>query len=184
MANKRKDLEKQAEELGIKADARWSDETLQSKIDAKLAEPVGGPTPSINTDEPSQLKNNVDQVLQPTGDGGIAGGQLPPIGAKGNEPAEGLPTQAAKEYNAGLEEGRQANSRVDMRPDPAKKLVTMRLEKNYRPEGEYVVVGVPPAAVLAGTGTEGKLWAGTTVKLSEAEAKKVHAAKIATRDFD
>lgn len=180
MANKRKDLEKQADELGIKVDARWNDDTLQTKIDEKLTEPAGAPI----TEVPSQLKNNVDQILQPTGDGGIAGGELPPVGVKGNEPAEQAPTEAAKEYNAGIEDGRQANAKVDMRPDPAKKLVTMKLEKNYRPEGEFVVVGTPPAAVLAGTGTEGKLWAGTTVKLTEAEAKKVHAAKIATRDFD
>lgn len=145
---------------------------------------VGGAAPAVNTDEPSQLKNNIDQVLQPTGDGGIAGGELPPVGETGNEPAEQAPTQAAKEYNAALEEGRHANAKVDMRPDPAKKLVTMKLEKNYRPEGEHVVVGTPPAAVLAGTGTEGKLWAGTIVKLPEAEAKKLHQAKIATRDFD
>lgn len=32
------DLKKQAEELGIEVDQRWSDETLQKKIDAKLAE--------------------------------------------------------------------------------------------------------------------------------------------------
>jgi hypothetical protein len=159
-------------------------QNLGSKGDHDKDGKVGGAAPAVNTDEPSQLKNNIDQVLQPTGDGGIAGGELPPVGAAGNEPAEQAPTQAAKEYNAGIEEGRQANARVDMRPDPAKKLVTMKLEKNYRPEGEYVVVGTPPAAVLAGTGTEGKLWAGTTVKLTEEEAKKVHAAKIASRDFD
>lgn len=181
MANKRKDLEKQADELDIKVDARWSDDTLQAKIDDKLSAPDGG---APITEVPSQLKNNVDQILQPTGDGGIAGGELPPVGAKGNEPAEQAPTEAAKEYNAAIEEGQKANANVDMRPDPSKKLVTMKLEKNYRPEGEFVVVGTPPTAVLAGTGTEGKLWAGTTVKLTEAEAKKVHAAKIATRDFD
>lgn len=31
------DLKKQAEELGIEVDQRWSDETLQKKIDANLA---------------------------------------------------------------------------------------------------------------------------------------------------
>lgn len=163
---------------------RQSVQNLGSNGDHDKDGKVGGAAPAINTDEPSQLKNNIDQVLQPTGDGGIAGGELPPVGAAGNEPAEQAPTQAAKEYNAGIEEGRQANARVDMRPDPAKKLVTMKLEKNYRPAGEYVLVGTPPAAVLAGTGTEGKLWAGTTIKVTEEEAKKMHAAKIATRDFD
>lgn len=34
------DLKKQAEELGIKVDGRWSDERIQQEIDAKLAEPA------------------------------------------------------------------------------------------------------------------------------------------------
>lgn len=137
-----------------------SAQNFGSKGDHDKDGKVGGAAPAINTEEPSQLKNNIDQVLQPTGDGGIAGGELPPVGEAGNEPAEPAEVKAGK------------------------KMVTMKLDKNYRPEGEFEVVGTPPAAVLAGTGTDGKLWAGTTLKLTEAEAKKVHAAKIASRDFD
>ena len=35
-------LKKQAEDLGIKVDARWSDETIQRKIDEAKAAPFGG----------------------------------------------------------------------------------------------------------------------------------------------
>lgn len=37
------DLEKQAEELGIKVDGRWSDERLQQEIDKVLAAPKAKP---------------------------------------------------------------------------------------------------------------------------------------------
>jgi hypothetical protein len=37
------DLEKQAEELGIKVDKRWSEERLQKEIDAALAGPAPEP---------------------------------------------------------------------------------------------------------------------------------------------
>jgi hypothetical protein len=46
------DLKKQAEELGIKVDGRWSAEKLQEKIDERLAEePAPAPEPVEEPDE-------------------------------------------------------------------------------------------------------------------------------------
>jgi len=40
------DLEKQADELGIKVDGRWSEERLQQEIDKALSAPKGKPVPA------------------------------------------------------------------------------------------------------------------------------------------
>lgn len=45
--NQGEDLGSKAERLGIEVDQRWSDETLQKKIDAKLAEKPKGKTAAV-----------------------------------------------------------------------------------------------------------------------------------------
>lgn len=103
------------------------------------------------------------------------------------------------------------------------KLVAIKLERNYRPRGEYEVVGwdrpekavkrpdgktiiieeaafvtekyddelspdhgkVRPAPPpLSGTGTGGKIWAGTTIRLPVEEAKAVRKLGIGSYEID
>lgn len=103
------------------------------------------------------------------------------------------------------------------------KLVTIKLERNYRPRGTYEVVGwdrpeksikrpdgktivieeaafvtevhddelspdfgkVRPAPPpLSGTGTGGKIWAGTTIRLPVEEAKTVRKLGIGSYELD
>lgn len=90
-------------------------------------------------------------------------------------------------------------------------LIPVKLDRNYRPVGYYEVVGwdkpavfkkkfghekpvqieaaefikdekAPPA--VAGTGFVNKLWSGTTIRLTEPEAKNVVKAGIGARGFD
>lgn len=95
------------------------------------------------------------------------------------------------------------------KPDGAQ-MFSVKLARHYVPIGYYEVVGwdrpkiekkgaagqvvviqeaafiegekAPPA--IAGTGYESKVWAGTTIRLPEEEAKNVVKAGIATREFD
>jgi hypothetical protein len=95
------------------------------------------------------------------------------------------------------------------KPDDAV-MIAVKLEKNYAPIGYYETVGwdrpkiekkgpggvivviqeaafikdekAPPA--VAGTGYANKVWAGTTIKLPEEEAKHVDKVGIARRVFD
>lgn len=89
------------------------------------------------------------------------------------------------------------------------KMVTMKLERNYRPAGPYEIVGYlkeavtkknsagmivelekaefikgeakPPA--IAGTGYPGKLWAGTVINIGEAEGRNIRRIGIASLEF-
>lgn len=90
-------------------------------------------------------------------------------------------------------------------------LVSVKMEKNYRPKGYYEIGGwlkpavfkkkfghekpvmiepeeyvkderAPPS--VAGTGFANKIWAGTTLRLPEPEAREVVKAGIASRGFD
>ena len=90
------------------------------------------------------------------------------------------------------------------------KMVAMKLDRHYRPHGEYEVVGYLKKAVtkkfpdgqikvvepeefipgekcpppFPGVINESKIWAGTTIKLPEVEAKHIARLGIASRDFD
>lgn len=60
------DLKKQAEELGIKVDGRWSDERLQAEIDEMLAkDPVAVDEPSMVDDLPDGPAEPEVEVLAP-----------------------------------------------------------------------------------------------------------------------
>ncbi|MBX5206693.1 hypothetical protein [Rhizobium sp. NZLR11] len=64
------DLEKQAAELGIKVDKRWSDERLQQEIDKTLAAPAAG------QENPQEMKpaypvNPAQPVNEPAHDIGM-----------------------------------------------------------------------------------------------------------------
>jgi hypothetical protein len=89
-------------------------------------------------------------------------------------------------------------------------LVEMVLMKNYRPAGDFEIVGhsvkarlvknaagemieAEPARFVAGemapppfpgVSFAGKIWAGTTIRLERDEAKAVYEKKIAERGFD
>lgn len=95
-------------------------------------------------------------------------------------------------------------------PPPAPKMVTIKLTRNYRPGGEFEIVGhwkdeikvknaagqevvvqkrefipgetAPPR--LAGTGFADKIWAGTVIKVGKDEAKAIRAADIGTVEVD
>jgi hypothetical protein len=95
-------------------------------------------------------------------------------------------------------------------PPPAPARVTIKLNRNYRPGGDFEVLGywqdevkvknaagqevvvrprefikgevAPPK--LAGTGFANKLWAGTVIKVSKDEAKAIRAAEIGTVEVD
>lgn len=63
------DLEKQAEELGIKVDKRWSSERLQDEIDKALSAPK---VPTIKAEPTIPVKLlydrwNADEVREPAG---------------------------------------------------------------------------------------------------------------------
>jgi hypothetical protein len=90
------------------------------------------------------------------------------------------------------------------------KMIAMKLERHYRPLGDYEVVGylkpevkrklpsgefkvVEPEefiegeqapAPFPGVVSTGKVWASTTIRLPEAEAKNIMRLGIAARDFD
>ena len=90
------------------------------------------------------------------------------------------------------------------------KMLAMKLERHYRPTGDYEVVGymkpevkkkqpngdfkvVEPEEFIAGMQapapfpgvvSTGKVWASTTIKLPEAEAKNIMRLGIAARDFE
>lgn len=57
------DLLKQAEELGITVDARWSDETLQKKIDEALAKPAKDEKPAKAENKPKEAKEKLFPVV-------------------------------------------------------------------------------------------------------------------------
>lgn len=54
------DLKKQAAELGIKVDGRWSDERIQEEIDAKLAEPAPDPDGNLPDPDLQQQRDPLD----------------------------------------------------------------------------------------------------------------------------
>jgi len=56
------DLKKQAEELGIKVDKRWSDQRLQAEIDEKLAET---PEPAVEQPEIAPEAVELEPVVEP-----------------------------------------------------------------------------------------------------------------------
>jgi hypothetical protein len=62
-------------------------------------------------------------------------------------------------------------------------MITMKLLRNYRPLAGYEVVSAVGAS-YPGVGFPHKLWAGTVVRLPEGEAKALHKAGVAARDFD
>ena len=90
------------------------------------------------------------------------------------------------------------------------KMVAMKLERHYRPAGAHEVVGYTKPAVtkkmpngemkivepeeyivgeqcpppFAGVISTGKIWASTTIKVPEDEAKTMKRLGIAERDFD
>lgn len=90
------------------------------------------------------------------------------------------------------------------------KMLAMKLERHYRPRGDYEVVGYLKKAVskkfpdgtmkivepeefipgeqapapFPGVISTGKVWAQTTIKLPEDEAKSIAKLGIASRDFD
>ena len=94
-------------------------------------------------------------------------------------------------------------------PEPAVRLATVKLDRNYRPAGDYRVVGhnrpeikrkdatgrevviqtaefipdEPMPAAIAGTGFKDKLWAGTVIEVAEAEAKTIVKQKIGSLEF-
>lgn len=98
---------------------------------------------------------------------------------------------------------------VEDAPEPVK-MIAMKLERHYRPAKEFEVVGyhkpevkrkfpdgtmkvVEPAEFIKGEAapapfpgviSTGKIWAGTVIKLPEAEAKNIRNLGIASRDFD
>jgi hypothetical protein len=75
----------------------------------------------------------------------------------------------------------------DVQPEAAagagETMVAMKLLRNYRPLAGYEVVSAVGAS-YPGVGFPHKLWAGTVVRLPEGEAKALHKAGIAARDFD
>lgn len=94
-------------------------------------------------------------------------------------------------------------------PEPVK-MLAMKLERHYHPRGAYEVVGYLKEAVtkkfpdgqikivepeefipgeqapapFPGVISTGKVWAQTTIKLPEDEAKSIAKLGIASRDFD
>lgn len=56
------DLEKQAQELGIKVDGRWSEERLQEEIDKALAAPKAEQKPKVEKLFPIKLVRNYRPV--------------------------------------------------------------------------------------------------------------------------
>jgi hypothetical protein len=107
---------------------------------------------------------------------------------------------------------RQPTATADVEATPATevKMVAMKLERHYCPLGDYEVVGylkpevkrklpsgefkvIEPEefiegeqapAPFPGVVSTGKVWASTTIKLPEAEAKNIMRLGIAARDFD
>jgi hypothetical protein len=75
---------------------------------------------SAAAQQPSQNKNNIDQINQPTGHG-RAGGDLPPVGEPGNELAPNT-------------EG----------------MIGVVLNNNYAPEDRYTVISTPAGTAPAG----------------------------------
>lgn len=94
--------------------------------------------------------------------------------------------------------------------EPAVRLVAMKLLRHYRPIGDYEVVGYTKPAVskkmpggemkvvereeyipgeqhpapFPGVISTGKVWANTTIKVSEEEGKTMKRLGIAERDFE
>lgn len=63
------DLEKQAEELGIKVDKRWSEDRLQQEIDKALSEPKSTPAKAEPMIPVKLLYDrwNADEIREPAG---------------------------------------------------------------------------------------------------------------------
>jgi hypothetical protein len=89
-------------------------------------DPRFAPDPAQNetatADQPSQFKNNMHQITQPTGHG-VAGGKLPPVGETGNELAPNT-------------EG----------------MIGVILNNNYHPEDRFTVISTPHETAPAGDG--------------------------------
>lgn len=112
--------------------------------------------------------------------------------------------------NEGDEEPAPVKEASKSTPKPKGGMVEMVLLKNYRPGGEFEVVGhqtearltksptgemieaepsrfvageIAPAP-LPGVGYEGKIWAGTVIRLPREEAMRVYDKGIAKRGFD
>ena len=66
--------------------------------------------------------------------------------------------------------------------DGTETMVVMKLLRNYRPAAGYEVVSAVGAS-YPGVGFSHKLWAGTIVRLPEAEGKALNKAGIAVLDF-
>ncbi|HEX9595283.1 MAG TPA: hypothetical protein VF982_00255 [Anaerolineales bacterium] len=99
----------------------------------------------------------------------------------------------------------------ELYPDvPAPKMVAMELLRNYRPAGDFDIVGHMVPAVtrkdasgreyemekarfvegegapppISGVGTIGKIWAGTIIRVPQDEARTMRANDIAERSVD
>lgn len=151
-AARERDEAARKEKAGISRliDPAAGDDVQGKKLDININAPAPQPR-DFGEEAPSQLRNNMDQIAQPTGDGGIAGGKIPPVGETGNEKAPNVP-----------------------------KTVLVELIKHYVPKGEFEVVKASPSPI-AGTGNAFKLWKGTTLRVSPEEAREMDNAGIASR---
>lgn len=101
---------------------------------------------------------------------------------------------------------------TEVAPNPAQptKMVAVKLLKNYVPMGHYEIVGHNQPEIKAkdaagrevikqeaafikgemapppypGVGYAGKIWAETTIRLPEAEARRLYDSRLAERGFD
>jgi len=126
-----------------------------------------------------------------------------------SEVSEALRLQAEEAKRVAF--GKPTPSEPDkMPPKPDEKLVSIKLDRNYRPAGYYEVVGwhkeevkrknaagqmvvVEPAEfiadqikppVVAGTGFANKVWAGTVLRVPETEARTIRKNGIGSVEID
>jgi hypothetical protein len=155
------DLEKQAEELGIKVDGRWSEERLQQEIDKALAGP--------------EAKNEADDTKA----------ELAALRAEKAERDRLDAERAAAEKLKADQEKAEEIAAAAKAEKEAKKLFPVTLTKNYRPAGKFKVKADADAEEPFRDPTaeeELKVLAGTIIALPVAEAQTVVSKKIADRN--
>lgn len=104
----------------------------------------------------------------------------------------------------------EAEQKAAAEIEPKPKMVAMQLLRNYRPAGDFEIVGhIVPAVIRkdgagrevevqkatfvegegapppqAGVGTTGKIWSGTIIRVPQDEARTMRANEIAERSVD
>ncbi|MHC2481562.1 hypothetical protein [Rhizobium leguminosarum] len=156
------DLEKQAEELGIKVDKRWSADRLQQEIDKALAAPAPA---ALDTAKEDAEKAELDALRAEKAE---------------REKAE---TQRKADEKRAVEAAKaEADAEAERVEKEAKKLFPVKLVKNYRPIADFFILDEEGDYREPTDEERQKVTAGNSIKLPVLEAQSVIDKEIAKRN--